>query len=357
MPIQAATRNHKMKRTPCLGMLAAILLSAAMLVSARLRPATAATPAASEPAADSAAVKWVDVETGKGLFTTRDIVRFDWDRQLFELTRERAMDLMSLAPALQRDFIVRDAEGDIYRGCFMSSASSFSYDGPTIMTDVLRGMPGLAPPLYQITEGYGEHRSGAKRRLNPRLRERLQAAGALRNIDKDEKTEPIRTIFEGWHGQALGRRAATMLFPETVRIGRDIRLVLRFAETRSSAARSPAEREREARSGSRRDFGLSPEPDQVEARITLRSGDGKSKRTKTFAVPVANLAKGFLTALPVAMWPWSESGRSLDRQFKPGPAELAVSIVATKKTEKGIEQVGVWEIPVTQVQILPMATY
>ena len=53
------------------------------------------------------------------------------------------------------------------------------------------------------------------------------------------------------------------------------------------------------------------------------------------------------------VWPWSESGRSVDDLFKPGPAELTLSILATRKTDKGIEQVGVWDIPPRQVKILP----
>jgi hypothetical protein len=44
-------------------------------------------------------VEWVDQTSGRVLFTLADIVRFDWDRQVFELKHERAMDLMAyMAP-------------------------------------------------------------------------------------------------------------------------------------------------------------------------------------------------------------------------------------------------------------------
>ncbi len=337
------------RRSVFVRMLTAIVLSAASIAAAGQRPTTAPASATSRPAAEKAAVKWVDVDSDKVFFTSQDIVRFDWDQQVFELTRERAMDLMSLAPKLQRDFVVRDREGEIYRGCFMSMASSFSYDGPTIRADFFEG---TRPPLYHIAGGYpGEHGPGAKRRFDVRLKQQLQTVGVLGGIKESEKVEPIETIFCGWHGEALGRRAAVMFFPETVRLGREIRLVLRFGKT-MSGIRSSAEREREARSG-QSGSALSPEPDRVEARITLKSEDGKSERTKAFVVPVENLAEGFASALPLAVWPWSEAGRSVDGRFKPGPAELTVSIVATKKTNNAVEQIGVWDIPPRQVKILP----
>ncbi len=328
------------------------LLPVATLAAALWQPAGTTTPVTSEPAADRAAVEWVDVKTGKVLFSGRDIVCFDWDRQVFELTRERAMDLMSLPPMLQRDFVVRDREGEIYRGCFMSALSSSSYDGPTIGSDFFE-VEGIRPPLYHIAGGYpGEHGPGAKLRFDPRLRQHLDTAGLLRSIKEGEKVEPVETVFCGWHGEALGRRAAIMFFPETIRMGLDIRLVLRFHKTKAATG-SPAERERDARRGITRDPAISQEPDRVEAHITLRSNDGKSERTRKITVPVENLIEGYSSAFPLVVWPWSESGRSVDDLFKPGPAELTVSIVATRKTDKGIEQIGIWDIPTRQVQILP----
>lgn len=333
-------------------LIAATVLCAAGFASAQSRPAPTAMPAASEPAADRATVEWVDAKTGKVLFSSRDIVRFDWDRQVFELTRERAMDLISLPPTLQRDFVVRDRGGDIYRGCFMSATSSFSYDGPTISSDFFE-VEGIRPPLYHIGGGYpGEHNRGGKRRFDPRLKQHLDVGGLLRSIKEGEKVEPVETVFCGWHGEALGRLAAIMFFPETIRLGRDIRLVLRFHKTRAAIG-SPAERERDARRGITRDPAILLEPNRLEARITLRSSDGKSERTTKIAVPVENLIDGFSSALPLAVWPWSESGQTIDERFKPGPADLIISIVATRKTDKGVEQVGVWDIPPLQVRILP----
>lgn len=311
------------------------------------RRAATATRAQSRPSAEDAVVEWVDAKTGKVLFTSRDIVRFDWDRQLFELKREQAMDLLSLPPALRRDFVVRDAEGDIYRGCFMSGLSSSSYDGPTIKADLFVD---TSPPLYHIAGGYpGKQGPGARVRFNPRLKNRLEAAGLLARINKDD-VAPIEAVFSGWHGDALGCRASIAFFPETVRLGRDIRFVLRFAANRSSTS-PPAEREARGRQGLRNNLAFSPEPDQVEARVTLKSGDSDARRTRTVPISMENLAED--SASPFTLWPWSETGRSVDARFKPGPAELTVFIVATRKTDKGFEQVGVWEFPPRQVKILP----
>ena len=337
-----------MRRMACRNILVTLFLLTATLIAAQSRPAATTTGAASGPADEGDAVRWVDAKTGKVLFSSRDIVRFDWDRQVFELTRERATDLMSLPPTLQRDFVVRDREGEIYRGCFMSIGSSSSYDGPTIGADFFEG---TRPPLYHIAGGYpGEHGPGSERRFDRRLKNGLESAGVLHSINKDEKTKPIEVVFCGWHGEALGCRVAVTLFPETVRVGRDIRMVLRFAKTRPSAG-SPAERERRARRRIQGDSTFSPEPDQVEARVMLKSDDSGLRRTRTVQVSMEDLAEDLSSSLRV--WPWSQSGRSVDERSKPGQAELTVSIVATRKTDKGVEQVGVWDIPPRQVQILP----
>ncbi|MDM8004781.1 MAG: hypothetical protein QUV05_01325 [Phycisphaerae bacterium] len=330
---------------------ATILFLTASIAAADDQPATTPPSMTARPSEEGVTLEWVGANAGKPFFTSRDIVRFDWDRQVFELTRERAMDLMSLPPRLRRDFTVRDREGEIYRGCFMSLGSSFSYDGPTISSDFFE-VEGIRPPLYHIAGGYpGEHGPAGKRRFDARLKKGLESAGVLRTINKDEKLEPIETVFCGWHGEALGCRAAITLFPETVRVGHDIRLVLRFAQNTSST-RPPGERERRARQDPKKDRVVFwPEPDQVEARVTLKSDESKARRTRAVQVSMEKLAEDLSSAFRV--WPWSESGRSVDDLFKPGPAELTLSILATRKTDKGIEQVGVWDIPPRQVKILP----
>ncbi len=89
--------------------------------------------------ADTQAVElsWVDEVTGETLFTVEDIVRFDWERQVFELERSRAMDLTARFRTYGqcRGFRVQDAQGIIYRGSFFSAASSMAYRGPTILMD------------------------------------------------------------------------------------------------------------------------------------------------------------------------------------------------------------------------------
>ncbi len=311
--------------------LAVFFLSAA---AASLAIGRQDNPAASE----KASVWWVDAETGKTLFTDLDIVRFDWERQLFELTRSRAIDLMSTPSGIERDLIVRDSEGEIYRGCYgsPSSASFWKPCSPFLITGLWPGAP--RPPLYQIIESSrGEFYSGwTKLRFNQRLKERLQATGALRSIGADGQVAPIEAAFYGSYSEALKRRAAAILFPETVRLGRDIRLVLVLTE-----ARMPG------------DHTSPPAPDKVEARVKLRSENGKSERLKTFAIPVENLSKGFTGTLPLAVWPWSESGPSVDSEFTPGPAELDISLVATFKASGGVRQTGEWKMLAIPLQILP----
>jgi hypothetical protein len=288
--------------------------------------------------AENNTVQWVEEETGKVLFTSQDMRRFDWDQQVFELDRERAMDLLSLPSVHQCRFIVRDAKGEIYRGYYQSSASSFVSEDPSIIIDMIPLMS-PKPPLYKIEERILEQSSGA-RRFNPRLKQRLEAAGLIRSI-KIEDVKPIEARFFGWEKNLLARssstefgdrKAAVILFPETVHIGRDIRFTLRF-------------------NGRGVDDTLYPMPDKVKATITLRANN---LRTKTFDIPVEILAKGFSEALPLRMWPWSESGRSIDSVFQPGPATMDISIASTKQNSTGdVSNIGKWLILVDDLQILP----
>ena len=90
------------------------------------RPVTGRnSPAANYP-------QWVDDKTGRVLFDAKDIVRFDWEKQIFELSRRRAMDLTVHMREVSQ-FAIRDKAGLIYRGRFIPIESSIAYNGPTIV--------------------------------------------------------------------------------------------------------------------------------------------------------------------------------------------------------------------------------
>lgn len=284
-------------------------------------------------------VQWVELGTEAVLFTERDIVRFDWERQLFQLSRERAMDLLSRPLALKTDFSVRDARGEIYRGCFMSSVSSFTYDGPTIPD----GMFGVKPPLYHVAGGYPGSGSHAGVRFDPRLKDALLRAGVIGGISNSSQVVPIEKVFLGWYGDRDGVRVGIEFFPETFRIGRDALIVFRFTHGRNFDSRS----------------------DRIWVCITL------AEKLDVFAWEPWRTTQS-IEIHPALVRPspcqWqgtrvsrlrlSEPGKNdwAGRTMLPGQAELSAVIRVERKTAQGMDKLGSWTVPAHPVEILPVAT-
>lgn len=158
-------------------------------------------------------------------FDSCDIVTFDWDRQCFELSRERAMDLYAHLAGLRHEFILSDDRGSIYGGEWVSIASSVALPGPVIE------FPGLGdalqPPLYRIQlcypAGAFSQNQGDDPRYSERLREGLARAGALGYLDLHQRPDPIQVSSHGWYGPKDGLRMFIRLFPETLRWGQTAR--------------------------------------------------------------------------------------------------------------------------------------
>jgi hypothetical protein len=174
----------------------AILLIALNSVSAVQIQNSGASKALNPPR-EKATFQWVDSETGKVLFTSMDIKRFDWDQQIFELDREKASYLMSLPQSCNRRFIIRDTKGIIYNGgTFQSGLSSCSlWNEPTIIYQIYSNANHGWLPLYKIEElayipsSYGKVLIGPEKFLSqvgPRLKALLETAGVLRSINKAE---------------------------------------------------------------------------------------------------------------------------------------------------------------------------
>jgi len=144
-------------------------------------------------------LRWVSDKTGETLWTVDDIVRFDWDQQVFELKRDKAMEFMTTYSTIGQcaGFRVEDAAGVIYHGSFFSSLSSMGYDGPTILVDRFPDFA-LLPPLYRIDGAYPRRakprdgKSRAAERFAPRLHAALENAGVLAKIDRSS-VKPIET--------------------------------------------------------------------------------------------------------------------------------------------------------------------
>jgi hypothetical protein len=96
------------------------------------------------------------------LFTTENLVSYDWDYHGINLTQSAYLQLLAIfsggIPASGLPFVILAYEQPIYAGAFWTPFSSLSFDGVTI----LQPSDPAGQPLY-ITLGYpGENFSPAK---------------------------------------------------------------------------------------------------------------------------------------------------------------------------------------------------
>jgi hypothetical protein len=170
-------------------------------------------------------LRWVNSETSQKLFDIDDIVRFDWDKQTFELTRRSAMDFMAELNSLGvqgRKFILKDDMTVIYEGTLVSPTSSFAFFGPIIRTPILTD--DIKPPLFKIDGGYPEDFEKNELRFSESLKKALQHADVLSEIDVNNPPPPIEKITHGWFGEKDGLRVLIEVFPETFGLHRSARI-------------------------------------------------------------------------------------------------------------------------------------
>ncbi|MFO7956802.1 MAG: hypothetical protein R6X33_06845 [Candidatus Brocadiia bacterium] len=263
---------------------------------------------------------WVDARTGEVLWTDRDILRFDWERQLFELRRPKAIELALRRP-WQGGLELYDADGLVYWCVLTSGASSVAYARPAVM----QFKPGL--PLLRIAASYPEGWPVEEDlRFDPRLREALDEAGVLAAVPEDDRPERVRVKGLGSVEPAGGPRMWLRFAPETLRGGRETWFALRVS--------SPEDLPEDA-------WGV---------RVTVR---------------LKRIEGGYFTSDTVSLSKDMFRGRTcvftMDL-FRPGlerlagpwprPAELSATIALDVPGATEVEQ---WELSPTQVGILPPA--
>jgi hypothetical protein len=328
-PLSSACRL--VSQAAAFGLFLGSFLTVPALSAAPPPPLAAGTQPGS--ASGAALLRWEDEATGKVLFSLDDIVRFDWDRQVFELKRERAMDLLvCLVPHLHlsRSFVVRDSQGVIYAGRFISPAMSATYAGPTIQT----GLAEVEPPLYAIQGGYPARLAGGDdRRFAPRLRQALEQGGVLKAIPANEKAVPIQRLSTEWLGERDNLRVRAELFPETFRLGQPARVHLFFV------------------------FGKAGPPpfDTVQLESSLTQPGG-------FFCTVDHSIAGKLTAdavkggVHILRWkPWGPVYGAAETTAKAGAATLSLRVTLRKNTPRGEEAVCSVAIPAQALTILASA--
>lgn len=287
-------------------------------------------------------IAWVDRETGETVFTAADMVRFDWERQMFELKRERAMDLEAwLASHLlqHRSYVVRDAQGVIYEGRFISRLSSFGYTGPTTLIDDLSSR---GDPVLRIHDGYptgddrdpvlritGGHPTGDdSTRFSPRLLRGLRDAGVIGTISESNRPKPIEAVHFEWVGNAKRLMVRAKIFTETMRRGRTARMHLYFY--------CPE--------------GYRPPGDSMAVLLTVSANQGRFRSTAQMEGPSPNhLSNG---ACVFRFNPWKPASTSRDAVAKAGPAQVRIEVVFRRKTGSTFATVRTVKLGPRKVAIL-----
>lgn len=246
-------------------------------------------------------IKWIDEESGEELFDIGDIVRFDWNKQVFELTRRSAMDFMAELGSLGvygRKFILKDGMTVIYDGTLVNPISSFAFVGPVIRSTLPDD--NVKPPLFKIGGGYPRDSAKGDSRFSGRLNKVLNQAGLLGEIDLKNPPALIKKDSHGWYGIKGGLRVWVDVFPETFRLRRTARAHIHITGIKY--------------------------PDKnhvVDVNATLISKDGKGTFSTKKVFPFHD--SGWKNIYVLEMNPWEDTEGSSGR-VKPEGAKLSIEV-------------------------------
>jgi len=270
----------------------------------------AASEAAKESSATAEApvLALIDGPTGCTLFTLDDIVRFDWDNQVFQLTSERTMDLLALR-VLTREFRLVAGKEIIYRGAFYSPISSNLPGGPIITLGPMADAE-VKPPLFHIE--LSRFTRNADPRFSPTLHDILAKAGKLGAIDP-KKIPPLTSVNTDW-GREQGLNVRAVIFPETFTLKSPARLQLWFARDRDQ-----------------------PLPDTAEVLVTIEDKDHHRSVNSVDDLPIVQIVEaGDAYILKLNGWA-TENGVP----FTPGPGRLLLEINTYRALDIGPAQASV----------------
>ncbi|MCH8119640.1 MAG: hypothetical protein IIC00_07925 [Planctomycetes bacterium] len=244
------------------------------------------------------------LKSGPKMFDIDDIVRFDWDQQVFELTRQSAMDFMTKLTGLDSQFEVQLGNDIVYSGSLVSWVSSITYTHPVIMFPESIG--GLKPPLFEIDAAYPEGFAKEDLRFSERLKKSMEQARVLGEIDVNNPPPPIQRITHGCFGEKEGLRVLVEVFPETFRLRELARAHLNLTGGNY----------------------LSTSAYVVDVNTTLVANKGKFMYSTKRIFPAHE--DGWKNIYIMGMNPWVSVEDSIDKIAKPGPAEISFDICLRK---------------------------
>jgi len=252
-------------------------------------------------------LKWMNEESGEELFNIDDIVRFDWDKQIFELTCPAAMNFMAKLASVGvegRKFIVKDGRSVIYKGTLVTPISSIACQGPVIRDPILPD--DIQPPLFKIGGGYPTDFEKGDMRFSERLKQALEQADMLGEIDVNNPPASIKKDSYGWFGEKDGLRVWVDVFPETFQLGGLARAHLHLTGSNY----------------------LHTVGYVVDINATVIADNDKFKYSTNRIFPTHK--DGWKNVYAVGINPWNPDEDSVDKIAKPGPAEITFEICVRK---------------------------
>ncbi len=250
------------------------------------------------------ALIWRDASTGNVLFTSDDIISFDWDKQMFLLKRDATLDFLAWIPPHMyqaRGLFVEDAHGQIYHARWVSRVSSVGFFGPVYRP--------LSPnPFFSVAHGYPGGRDPLARdkdpRFSPRLKQGLQKAGVLKSINLSGEYAglTIQKTGHSWKDIGEDMRVRVEYFENTFQIGEHARAHVFFAGGDKTLERI----------------------DSLTFDITFIANEGAFRSdTRIERVPVSEIRDGIYVC---KFAPWQPVEGS-DREAKPGAGVILLSIL------------------------------
>ena len=169
-------------------------------------------------------ITFVEAHGGKTLFTSREIVRFDWERQMMEITPSAAAILSTTVKDNTEQFAVKDKDGVIYRGriIFEKPNPDAYFDGPILVYDKSGDGSFPAIPYLTILGGYGDIPDGAQKdtlHISERVKSVLEADGLIDDIHDFELPLVAVSSETLFIDKDKTQQAKFLLYPNSYRAG------------------------------------------------------------------------------------------------------------------------------------------
>jgi hypothetical protein len=186
--------------------------------------------------AEKPVLVWRDSETNRVVFTSDDIITFDWDKQMFQLTEDAVVEfcgdtLVCSSPGM----IIEDENGAIYETCWYNPILSYgcSYNPVCKLWENLHffRQPAFFP-FISIEKGIPGWKNEAEeekdRRFDPRLRAGLEKAGVLGSINLDSLYVELISISTSSEPKVVGEDLKVWVRMGSFRLNRYAPLGLLF---------------------------------------------------------------------------------------------------------------------------------